>query len=245
MSNILTSWKEIGHYLGKGVRTVQRWEREAGLPVRRQIKPSPHAVIAISDDLDSWARSRTRGPAAAQAGALQREIALLHAENAELRTRVETIESAVLAMSAAELRRGTRRLPAMRLRLETATPVSLSRTTTPPTGLFREGRDSRGDSRGIRVTAQQGRALAVRARLSFASTLCAVGERQAHDGDPIALRRAQDSALAIRRSLECPGYVPLDELDDLRSLLCELACRIELIAQAVTSHPEAVLLGGV
>jgi hypothetical protein len=34
MSSTLTSWKEIGQYLGKGVRTVQRWEQQMGLPVR-------------------------------------------------------------------------------------------------------------------------------------------------------------------------------------------------------------------
>ena len=31
----LDSWKEISAYLKRGVRTVQRWEREAGLPVHR------------------------------------------------------------------------------------------------------------------------------------------------------------------------------------------------------------------
>ena len=31
----LDSWKEIATYLGRGVRTAQRWEREEGLPVHR------------------------------------------------------------------------------------------------------------------------------------------------------------------------------------------------------------------
>ena len=31
----LNGWKEIAAFLGKGVRTVQRWEREQGLPVHR------------------------------------------------------------------------------------------------------------------------------------------------------------------------------------------------------------------
>src|SRR4051812_33630088 len=34
-SNTLQSWKEIAAYLKRGVRTVQRWERSHGLPVRR------------------------------------------------------------------------------------------------------------------------------------------------------------------------------------------------------------------
>ena len=33
--DFLTSWKEIADYLGKGVRTVQRWEEGYGLPVER------------------------------------------------------------------------------------------------------------------------------------------------------------------------------------------------------------------
>jgi len=38
---ILSGWKEIANYLGKGVRTVQRYERYMGLPVRRPAgKPS-------------------------------------------------------------------------------------------------------------------------------------------------------------------------------------------------------------
>ena len=34
-SAVLSSWKDIAKYMGKGVRTVQRWERHLGLPVRR------------------------------------------------------------------------------------------------------------------------------------------------------------------------------------------------------------------
>ena len=34
-SSVLNSWKEIASYLGRSVRTVQRWEREFGLPVHR------------------------------------------------------------------------------------------------------------------------------------------------------------------------------------------------------------------
>jgi len=92
MSKILTSWKEIGQYLGKGVRTVQRWEREAGLPVRRQDHPSRPAVLAIPEELDAWARSRTRGPAAPVADSLRREIAELREEVNDLHRRMEVIE---------------------------------------------------------------------------------------------------------------------------------------------------------
>lgn len=52
---VLSCWKDIALYMGKGVRTVQRWERELALPVRR-----PHnggakgPVTARPGDLDKW-----------------------------------------------------------------------------------------------------------------------------------------------------------------------------------------------
>ena len=39
----LDSWKEIAAYLRKGLRTVQRWERTEGLPVRRLAQGSVFA----------------------------------------------------------------------------------------------------------------------------------------------------------------------------------------------------------
>ena len=54
MARPLTSWKEIAQYLGKGVRTVQRWERTFGLPVRRPAAHSKGIVFALAEDLDSW-----------------------------------------------------------------------------------------------------------------------------------------------------------------------------------------------
>lgn len=55
-SVVLNSWKEIAAYLGRGVRTVQRYECELRLPVRRPHGRSRSAVIALSDELDSWLR---------------------------------------------------------------------------------------------------------------------------------------------------------------------------------------------
>lgn len=51
---VLTSWKDIARYLGKGVRTVQRWEQEFGLPVRRPLGSVRNAVLARPSDLDAW-----------------------------------------------------------------------------------------------------------------------------------------------------------------------------------------------
>lgn len=51
---LLTSWKEIANYLGKGVRTVQRWEQQYGLPVRRPNEKAKGIVHATRRELDRW-----------------------------------------------------------------------------------------------------------------------------------------------------------------------------------------------
>jgi len=53
---MLGSWKEIAAYLGKGVRTVQRWENDLGLPVRRPNGAAKGLVYASPDELDRWLR---------------------------------------------------------------------------------------------------------------------------------------------------------------------------------------------
>ncbi len=50
----LDSWKEIAAYLQKEVRTVQRWEKNLGLPVRRLGQGKQGTVFAYKADLDSW-----------------------------------------------------------------------------------------------------------------------------------------------------------------------------------------------
>jgi hypothetical protein len=50
---ILNGWKEIAQHVGRGVRTVQRWENE-GLPVRRPVGRPRTAVLAFSDEVDGW-----------------------------------------------------------------------------------------------------------------------------------------------------------------------------------------------
>jgi|HubBroStandDraft_1064217.scaffolds.fasta_scaffold00069_56 TolB-like protein/Flp pilus assembly protein TadD len=50
----LDSWKEIAAYLKKEVRTVQRWEKSAGLPVRRLAHGKLGTVFAYKPDLDAW-----------------------------------------------------------------------------------------------------------------------------------------------------------------------------------------------
>src|SRR5690242_13149762 len=50
----LDSWKEIATYLGRGVRTVQRWEREEGLPVHRLAHEKRGNVYARREELAAW-----------------------------------------------------------------------------------------------------------------------------------------------------------------------------------------------
>jgi hypothetical protein len=57
-SAVLTSWKDIARYMGKGVRTVQRWEQDFGLPVRRPQGSNKKAVLARPRDLDAWVALR-------------------------------------------------------------------------------------------------------------------------------------------------------------------------------------------
>src|SRR5215831_20549512 len=51
---IISGWKDIATYLQKGVRTVQRYEREIGLPVRRPAGKSAGSVMATKAELDGW-----------------------------------------------------------------------------------------------------------------------------------------------------------------------------------------------
>ena len=56
-TKVLRSWKEIAAYLGKGVRTAQRWEQLLGLPVQRPKNRSKGSVVASTDELDQWLRN--------------------------------------------------------------------------------------------------------------------------------------------------------------------------------------------
>jgi hypothetical protein len=61
---VLHSWKEISNYTGRGVRTVQRYEQQCGLPVRRASGNPRSAVLAFSDELDTWFQSAPMRPEA-------------------------------------------------------------------------------------------------------------------------------------------------------------------------------------
>ncbi len=60
----LDSWKEIAPYLKRSPRTVRRWEREEGLPVRRHLHRKKETVYAFPDEIDAWLKSRRRAESA-------------------------------------------------------------------------------------------------------------------------------------------------------------------------------------
>ena len=51
---ILHGWKEIANFLRRGVRTVQRYERDLGLPVHRLSGKSRGSVLAEEAELRQW-----------------------------------------------------------------------------------------------------------------------------------------------------------------------------------------------
>lgn len=79
LNKMLSSWKEIAHFFGKGVRTVQRWEKTLDLPIRRPPGAPSNVVLARTSDLEAWMH---RGPgkvalAVEGSGADEQSIALL------------------------------------------------------------------------------------------------------------------------------------------------------------------------
>lgn len=50
----LNSWKEIGAYLKRDVRTLHRWEAEEGLPIHRHLHKKRGSVFAYRSELEGW-----------------------------------------------------------------------------------------------------------------------------------------------------------------------------------------------
>ncbi|HEX7286321.1 MAG TPA: tetratricopeptide repeat protein [Candidatus Angelobacter sp.] len=61
-ADMLDGWKAIADYLGKTERTVQRWEKRKGLPVRRFQADSPDEqprVFCYRSEIDAWLQRQT------------------------------------------------------------------------------------------------------------------------------------------------------------------------------------------
>ena len=54
----LQSWKEIAAFLERDVRTAHRWEKSAGLPVRRHTDGKRSSVYAYPSDIEAWRAAR-------------------------------------------------------------------------------------------------------------------------------------------------------------------------------------------
>ena len=60
----LDSWKTIAEYLSRDVATVRRWEKGAGLPIRRVLGSRGHSVFAYRSEIDAWLSQKpSRSPA--------------------------------------------------------------------------------------------------------------------------------------------------------------------------------------
>ncbi len=93
MASALTSWKEIAQHLGKGVRTVQRWEHE-GLPVRRPRAGQKGRVLAFPEEIDKWVRTEYMRPdheSSSEVSGLHDAVAKLLAENESLRRNLNAL----------------------------------------------------------------------------------------------------------------------------------------------------------
>jgi hypothetical protein len=108
-NQVLNSWKEIAQYLERGVRTVQRWETDLALPVRRPRGKKRSAVIAMRSDLDDWLNScpsmqsrngnsapgtKPLGPASAMALQIPVSEAILHSRHLRSNVRQSSHELA-------------------------------------------------------------------------------------------------------------------------------------------------------
>lgn len=89
MNRTLTSWKEIAQYLGKGIRTVQRWEQNMGLPVRRPRERERGIVLATTDALDGWLNTTFAAGGENELQRLRDQIANLRNENEVLRAQLK------------------------------------------------------------------------------------------------------------------------------------------------------------
>lgn len=56
--NRLDTWKEIAVYLGREVRTAQRWAKREGLPVHRHFHAKASTIYAFKHEVDAWLQMR-------------------------------------------------------------------------------------------------------------------------------------------------------------------------------------------
>jgi len=105
----LHTWKEIAGYLDCGVRTVQRWEAQLALPVRRADKKNGSHVLAMRSEIDEWLKStfsalRVNGSRPTTGDHLERKISRqirLDPEISELILRTKAIRRNIVELQRA------------------------------------------------------------------------------------------------------------------------------------------------
>jgi CheY-like chemotaxis protein len=110
--HILSSWKEIAAYLGKSIRTVQRWET-LGMPVRRPHGVPSNVVLAIDTELTEWHRQfiasggerKIADDSAERMQSLKEKLQSLAATIASLEDQVLALKSAVRATESTSMAR--------------------------------------------------------------------------------------------------------------------------------------------
>lgn len=68
----LDGWKRIAKHLNRHVRTVRRWEKDEGLPVRRLMHDKQASVYAYRSELDAWLAQRDEAAMQGKTGPARR-----------------------------------------------------------------------------------------------------------------------------------------------------------------------------
>jgi Tol biopolymer transport system component len=99
----LDSWKEIAAYLKRDIRTVQRWEKQEGLPVHRHLHDERGTAYAYAGEIDEWLQNRSRRDN--QAATDDQTIASGHAPGSSQASSVQRLRRlfVVVAIAAASM----------------------------------------------------------------------------------------------------------------------------------------------
>lgn len=92
MQTVLTGWKDIAQYVRKGVRTIQRWEREFGFPVRRVSNGTHQTVLAVREEIDVWVHGKSARKKSRELEQCENEVMRLKEEVRRLKGEVARLE---------------------------------------------------------------------------------------------------------------------------------------------------------
>lgn len=101
--DIVHGWKAIGVVLGRSVRTVQRWERELGLPVHRIKTADGQTIYARKSELEAWRNAMDAAGRAAETAPTEPPATTSPQSTREpnLRRRIIAVAAAVVALAGA------------------------------------------------------------------------------------------------------------------------------------------------